>query len=200
MKYISIFSGIEAATLAWKPLGWEPVAFAEIDDFSSAVLDYRWPDVPNLGDVKQIDWTEYRGTVDLVVGGTPCQSYSIAGNRDGLLDERGRLMFEYVRAVAEIRPRWIVWENVYGVLSQDRGRAFGTLLAELSELGYCLAWRVLDSRFTRTLSQDDNEAGRRYAHPVAQRRKRVFLVGHSGNGQNAAAAVLFERESLQEHH
>lgn len=125
MRYISIFSGVEAATLAWEPMGWEPVAFAEIDEFPSAVLEYRWPNVPNLGDVSKVDWTAYRGAVDLMVGGSPCQSYSIAGNREGLLDERGRLMYEYVRAVDEVRPRWLLWENVVGVLSQDKGRAFG---------------------------------------------------------------------------
>lgn len=180
MRYISLFSGVEAATLAWEPLGWEAVAFAEIEPFPSAVLAARWPDVPNLGDVTQVDWSKYRGTVDLVVGGSPCQSFSVAGKRGGLLDTRGQLMLEYVRAVDEVKPRWFVWENVPGVLSQDRGRAFGTLLREMDELGYGMAWRVLDAQF----------------FGVAQRRRRVFLVGRSGGGAGAAAAVLFERESV----
>ena len=180
MRYISLFSGVEAATLAWEPLGWEAVAFAEIEPFPSAVLAHRWPDVPNLGDVTKVDWSKYRGAVDLVVGGSPCQAFSVAGKREGLMDERGQLMLEYVRAVAEIEPRWFLWENVPGVLSQDRGRAFGTLLREMDELGYGMAWRVLDAQF----------------FGVAQRRRRVFLVGCARGGGGAAAAVLFEPESV----
>ena len=180
MRYISLFSGVEAATLAWEPLGWEPVAFAEIEPFPSAVLAHRWPDVPNLGDVTQVDWSKYRGTVDLVVGGSPCQAFSVAGKREGLMDERGQLMLEYVRAVREVEPRWFLWENVPGVLSQDKGRAFGTLLGEMADLGYSCAWRVLDAQF----------------FGVAQRRRRVFLVGCLGGGAGAAAAVLFEPESV----
>ena len=179
MRYISLFSGVEAATLAWEPLGWEAVAFAEIEPFPSAVLAHRWPDVPNLGDVTKVDWSKYRGTVDLVVGGSPCQAFSVAGKREGLLDERGQLMLEYVRAVREVKPRWFLWENVPGVLSQDKGRAFGTLLREMDELGYSCAWRVLDAQF----------------FGVAQRRRRVFLVGCLGSG-GGASAVLFEPESV----
>ena len=180
MRYISLFSGVEAATLAWEPLGWEAVAFAEIEPFPSAVLAERWPDVPNLGDVTKVDWSKYRGTVDLVVGGSPCQAFSVAGKREGLLDERGQLMLEYVRAVREVEPRWFLWENVPGVLSQDKGRAFGTLLGEMADIGYSCAWRVLDAQF----------------FGVAQRRRRVFLVGCAGGGGGAAAAVLFEPESV----
>jgi DNA (cytosine-5)-methyltransferase 1 len=180
VRYVSLFSGVEAASLAWEPLGWEPVAFAEIEPFPSAVLAHMWPDVPNLGDVTKVDWSKYRGAVDLVVGGSPCQAFSVAGKREGLMDARGQLMLEYVRAVAEIEPRWFLWENVPGVLSQDRGRAFGTLLREMDELGYGMAWRVLDAQF----------------FGVAQRRRRVFLVGCSRGGGGAAAAVLFEPESV----
>lgn len=111
MKYVSLFSGIEAATVAWEPLGWEPVCFAEFDEFPSAVLAERYPEVPNVGDVTKMDWKKYRNKVDLVVGGSPCQSFSIAGKREGLQGESG-LMYEYIRAVREIRPRWFLWENV----------------------------------------------------------------------------------------
>lgn len=180
MRYVSLFSGIEAASVAWEPLGWEPVAFSEIEPFPCAVLKERFPDVPNLGDVSKIDWSTYSGAVDLVVGGSPCQAFSVAGKRKGLMDTRGQLMLEYVRAVREIRPKWVVWENVPGVLSQDGGRAFGTLLGELENCGYSLAWRVLDAQF----------AG------VAQRRRRVFAVGHLGS-DGYPAAVLFERDSLR---
>ena len=164
VRYVSLFSGIEAATVAWEPLGWEPVAFCEIDAFPSAVLAHRWPDVPNLGDITKVDWSPYHGAVDVVVGGSPCQSFSVAGGRESLGGE-SRLMFEYIRAVGEIRPRWILWENVPGVLN-TRDNAFAQLLGSLQELGYGLAWRVLDAQF----------------FGVAQRRRRVFLVGHAGGG------------------
>lgn len=180
MRYVSVFSGVEAASLAWHQLGWEPVAFSEIDPFPSAVLAERFPSVPNLGDITQIDWSQI-GAVDLVVGGSPCQSFSVAGKRDGLAGASG-LMFEYIRCVRELRPRWFVWENVPGALSSEGGAAFGQLLAEMDDLGYGLAWRVLDAQF----------------FGVAQRRRRVFLVGSLGDGgARRACEVLFERESLR---
>ena len=111
MRYVSVFSGIEAASVAWQPLGWEPVCFSEIDPFPSAVLAARFPNVPNLGDITKIDWSTYAGSADVVVGGSPCQSFSIAGKREGLAGASG-LMFEYIRAVRELRPRFFVWENV----------------------------------------------------------------------------------------
>ena len=178
MRYISLFSGIEAASVAWEPLGFTPIAFSEIDPFCSQLLKVRYPDVPNLGDISAIDWRPYHGEVDLIVGGSPCQAFSIAGPRTGLLDERSALMLEYVRAIREVKPTWAVWENVCGAMSQDRGRAFATLQRELENCGYSLAWRVLDAQF----------------FGVAQRRRRIFLVGHSDF--RCAAAVLFERESL----
>ena len=180
MRYVSVFSGIEAASVAWEPLGWEPVAFAEIDAFPSAVLAERYPDVPNLGDITKIDWKEFineHGRPDVIVGGSPCQSFSIAGGRESLGGE-SRLMFEYIRAVQDLRPRWFLWENVPGVLN-TRDNAFVQLLDSLQDLGYALAWRVLDAQF----------------FGVAQRRRRVFLVGHLGDG-GAPAAVLFESKSV----
>lgn len=181
MKYISLFSGIEAATVAWKPLGWKAEAYAEIDPFPKAVLAHHYPDVPDLGDMTKVDWRKYRGTIDIVVGGSPCQAFSVAGLRKALDDPRGQLMLEYLRACHEIDPEWIVWENVPGVLSADKGRAFGSLLAGVAELwphGGC-AWRVLDAQF----------------FGVAQRRRRVFLVINTRDWKRAAP-VLFERESL----
>lgn len=200
MRYVSLFSGVEAATVAWEPLGWVPVAFAEIEEFPSAVLAYRFPDVPNLGDVTQIDWEDFYeryGAVDVLVGGSPCQSFSIAGNREGLSGESG-LMFEYIRAVRELvrasggkSPRYILWENVPGALSSERGVAFGQLLAELGELGYGLAWRILDAQFARV--PDGSPDG--FFGPVAQRRRRVFLVGVLGSPH--ASEILFERSSMR---
>ena len=181
VRYVSVFSGIEAASVAWEPLGWEPAAFCEIDAFPSAVLAERYPDVPNLGDITKVDWGEFineHGRPDVLVGGSPCQSFSIAGGRESLGGE-SRLMFEYIRAVQDLRPRWLLWENVPGVLN-TRDNAFVQLLDSLQELGYSLAWRVLDAQF----------------FGVAQRRRRVFLVGHLGDG-GACAAVLFESESVR---
>lgn len=177
-RYVSIFSGVEAATLAWEPLGWEPVAFSEIEPFPCAVLAERWPDVPNLGDITKIDWKEeIDGAIDLVVGGSPCQSFSVAGKREGLKGASG-LMFEYIRCVQELRPRWFLWENVPGALTSEDGGAFGQLLSEMDELGYSLAWRVLDAQF----------------FGVAQYRRRLFLVGHLG--AESPAEVLFEPDCL----
>lgn len=119
MRYISVFSGIEAASVAWEQLGWEPVAFSEIDAFPSAVLAKRFPNVPNLGDITKVDWSPYRGAVDLVVGGSPCTSFSIAGKREGLAGASG-LMWEYIRCVQEVMPSWFVWENVPGALTSER--------------------------------------------------------------------------------
>lgn len=159
VKYISLFSGIEAATVAWQPLGWEPLAFSEIDPFPSTVLQHHYPDIPNLGDITKIDWSPYVGAADIVVGGSPCQSFSVAGKREGLAGASG-LMFEYIRAVRELRPRWFVWENVPGAFTSERGEAYRQLLSEMDALGYGLAWRVLDAQF----------------FGVAQRRERVSLL------------------------
>lgn len=178
-RYVSIFSGVEAASLAWEPLGWEPVAFSEIEPFPCAVLAERWPNVPNLGDITKINWKEeIDGAIDLVVGGSPCQSFSVAGKREGLKGASG-LMFEYIRCVQELRPRWFLWENVPGALTSENGGAFGQLLSEMVKLGYSnLAWRVLDAQF----------------FGVAQRRRRLFLVGHLG--AESSAEVLFEPDCL----
>ena len=182
MRYISLFSGIEAATVAWRPLGWEPVAFSEIDPFPKAVLAHHYPGVPDLGDMTGINWKEYHGTADVVVGGSPCNSFSVAGLRKGLDDPRGQLMLQYFRACHDIDPEWIVWENVPGVLSAHHGCAFGTLLACVAELwpDGGASWRVLDSQF----------------YGVAQRRRRVFVVINTRDWKRAAP-VLFERESLR---
>ena len=181
MRYLSVCSGIEAASVAWEPLGWEPVAFSEIEPFPAAVLKHRWPKVQNLGDMtKHEQWNIPSGTVDLLVGGTPCQSFSVAGLRKGLHDPRGGLMLTFLEIAQRLGPRWIVWENVPGVLSSNGGRDFGSFLGALGELGYGWAYRVLDAQW----------------FGVAQRRRRVFVVGHLGNWE-LAAKVLFESESVR---
>ena len=184
-------SGIEAASVAWHHLGWQPVGFSEIEPFPSAVLAHRFPSTPNFGDMtKHEQWPIGPGSVDLLVGGTPCQSFSVAGLRKGLSDPRGGLMLTYLEIAQRLRPRWIVWENVPGVLSSGRGRDLGAFLGALGalgELGYGWAYRVLDAQWVRT---------QRHPRAVPQRRRRVFVVGCSGDGA-AAAQVLFERESVQ---
>jgi DNA (cytosine-5)-methyltransferase 1 len=178
MRYLSVCAGIEAATVAWHDLGWQPAAFSEIEPFPSAVLKHHYPDVPNVGDMtKYKEWDI--GTIDLLVGGTPCQSFSVAGLRKGLDDPRGNLMLTYLAIAAKYQPRWLVWENVPGVLSSNGGKDFGTFLGALGEIGYGFAYRVLDAQY----------------FGVAQRRRRVFVVGCLGDWRSAAA-VLFERESL----
>ncbi|WP_250489941.1 DNA cytosine methyltransferase [Caballeronia sp. INML2] len=181
MKFGSVCSGIEAASCAWHPLGWQTQFVSEIEPFPSAVLAHHYPTVTNHGDMTKFkDWPD--ATLDLLVGGTPCQSFSVAGLRKGLADPRGNLMLTYLAIAARFAPRWLVWENVPGVLSSNGGRDFGTLLGGLAELGYGFAYRILDAQF----------------FGVAQRRRRVFVVGHLGDWRRAAA-VLFERESLLGH-
>lgn len=185
MRYLSVCSGIEAATQAWHPLGWQPVAFSEIEPFPSAVLAHHYPSVPNLGDMTKFkEWPNE--PVDLLVGGTPCQSFSVAGLRKGLADPRGNLMLTYLAIAARYQPRWVVWENVPGVLSSNGGRDFGSFLGGLGQLGYGFAYRVLDAQHVRT---------RRFPWAVPQRRRRVFVVGYLGDWRRSAA-VLFDRESL----
>ena len=178
MRYLSVCSGIEAATVAWHPLGWQPVAFGEIEKFPCQVLEHHYPDTPNWGDMTKFkEWPD--ADVNVFVGGTPCQSFSVAGLRKGLDDPRGNLMLTYLAIAARYRPRWLVWENVPGVLSSNGGLDFASLLRGMGELGYGFAYRILDAQY----------------FGVAQRRRRVFVVGYLGNWR-PAAAVLFERHSL----
>jgi DNA (cytosine-5)-methyltransferase 1 len=181
VKYGSVCSGIEAATAAWHSLGWQPAFFSEIEPFPRAVLAHHYPTVPLHGDFTTIGADQY-GAIDLLVGGTPCQSFSVAGLRGGLDDDRGNLALEFLRLADRKRPRWVVWENVPGVLSSNGGRDFGSILGGLGELGYGFAYRVLDAQF----------------FGVAQRRRRVFVVGYLGDWR-PAAAVLFERHSMSGH-
>jgi len=206
LQYGSVCSGIEAVSLAWRPLGLQPAWFAEIDPFPNAVLSHHYPSIPNLGDMTAIARQVRAGRVpapDILVGGTPCQSFSTAGLRQGLNDPRGALTLSYVEvanAIDKVRlktnlpPTAIVWENVPGVLS-DRGNAFGAFLGALAgercplepagkawTHAGCVsgprrrvAWRVLDAQH----------------FGLAQRRRRVFLVA-SGGDHFDPAEVLFE--------
>lgn len=185
MIYGSVCSGIEAATVAWHPLGWRPAFFSEIEKFPSAVLAHHYPSVPNLGDMTRFtEWPD--AAINVLVGGTPCQSFSVAGLRRGLADPRGNLALTYLALADRYRPEWLIWENVPGVMSIDGGRAFGSILGALAELGYGFAYRVLDAQFVRVDG---------FGRAVPQRRRRVFVVGNSRDWRRAAA-VLFEPESL----
>jgi len=197
MKYISLFSGVEGATLAFDALGWTPVAFCEVDEYPASVLANKFPGVPNLGDVSKIDWSEYHGAADVCIGGFPCQSYSVAGLRDGLADPRGQLMLEFLRACKEIDPEWIIGENVPGLLSSNGGRDFETFLNAVAILWPRggVSWRVLDSQFVRVPDRASDGSVTGWFGPVAQRRRRVFLVVNTRDWRRAAA-VLLEPEGM----
>jgi len=178
MRYLSVCSGVEAATVAWHHIGWQAAGFSEIEKFPSEVLAHHYPTVTNFGDMTQYkEWN--LGSIDLLVGGTPCQSFSVAGLRKGMDDPRGNLALVYCGILNDHRPKWFVWENVPGVLSSNRGRDFGAFLGALAKLGYGFAYRVLDAQYWG----------------VAQRRKRVFVVGYLGDWR-PAGAVLFEPKSV----
>lgn len=180
MRYISLFSGIEACSVGWHHMGWTPVAFADFDAFASAVLEYHYPTVSNLGDVTKVNWHEYRGKAEIVVGGSPCQSFSIAGKKLGMDDPRGNLALHYLRVVGAVQPKWFIYENVPGLLSSNEGEDFATFLREVAKLGYGFAYRVLDAQH----------------FGVPQRRRRVFVVGCADGDWRSAAAILFDEKSL----
>jgi len=190
MTYGSVCSGIEAATVAWHPLGWQPAWFSEIGRFPCRLLQHYYPNVPNLGDMLKIGHNEHfqQSAIDLLVGGTPCQSFSTAGLRGGLADDRGNLALEFCRILIAKRPRWFVWENVPGVFSSYSHETedwetsdFASILTSFRDCGYSCSWRVLDAQF----------------YGVPQRRRRVFVVGHFGDDWRPSAAVLFEPEGLR---
>jgi DNA (cytosine-5)-methyltransferase 1 len=171
---------MEAASVAWEPLGWKAVGFSEIEPFPCAVLKHRFPNTPNYGSLTEYQsWPLGPDSIDLLVGGTPCQSFSVAGLRKGLADPRGNLALVFLGLADKLKPRWIVWENVPGVLSSGGGRDFGSFLGALEQLGYGWAYRVLDAQH----------------FGVPQRRRRVFVVASLG-GRDVAASVLLKPESV----
>ena len=193
INYLSVCSGIEAFSCAVESKGWKPVGFSEIEPFPSKLLEEKYPDVTNFGDMTNYETWSIDGTVDILVGGTPCQSFSIAGARKGLEDDRGNLALTFCRIADKFQPDWVIWENVPGVLS-SRDNAFGCFLAELSGASQALvpderwdhaglvsgpkrqvAWRVLDSQF----------------FGVPQRRKRVFVIATPNTGNLRSAKTLF---------
>lgn len=175
MRYLSLFSGVGGFDLGFDRAGMECAGQVEYDEKARTVLARHWPDVKRLNDVKEVKGDEF-GAVDVICGGFPCQDVSVAGRREGLAGERSGLWFEFYRIIERVKPRWVVIENVPGLLSSNAGRDFAAILSGLVECGYGVAWRVLDAQY----------------FGVPQRRRRVFIVGHLGGGR--AAEVLFERE------
>lgn len=178
MRAGSLFSGIGGFDLAFERAGFEIAFQCEIDPACRKVLAHHWPGVEIHEDVSEINGASLP-TVDILCGGFPCQDLSVAGRRAGLAGERSGLFFEFMRIIDELSPAWVVIENVLGLLSSNGGRDMGTVLGTLAKLGYGYAYRVLDAQY----------------FGVAQRRRRVFIVGHLGKPWSAPAKVLFEPES-----
>tara|TARA_A100001391_G_scaffold65957_3_gene41778 strand:+ start:4665 stop:5846 length:1182 start_codon:yes stop_codon:yes gene_type:complete len=179
LTYLGLCEGISTATVAWKDLI-KPVGFAEIDEFPSAVLKHHYPNVPNFGDITKYKEWKLETDPDLIIGGTPCQSFSVAGLRGGLSDSRGNLTLTFVNILNRFRPKWFIWENVPGVFSSNKGRDFHSFTEGLQAIGYSIGWRVLDAQY----------------FGLAQRRKRVFVVGNNTGDIRGITEVLFEREGL----
>lgn len=204
MRFLSLFSGIEAASVAWLPLGWECVAVAEIEKFPSAVLAHHYPEVPNLGDITKItkDRIEALGQIDLVVGGFPCQDLSIAGKRKGLRDEDGNytrsgLFFDAMRIVRWANPRYLLLENVPGIYSSNKGRDFTSVVGEVLGVEFAVptdGWRntgvaASDRGLFEWATLDAQWFG------VPQRRRRMFALADFGDWRSRPP-VLFEFHSL----
>lgn len=179
MNYVSLFSGIGGFDLGFDRAGMTCAAQVERDTAAAGVLARHWPDVARFDDVCTFGKDSINGSVDLICGGFPCQDLSVAGPRSGLAGERSGLWFEFARIVGELRPQWVVIENVPGLLSSNGGRDFAVILHGLGQFGYLSAWRILDAQY----------------FGVAQRRRRVFVVASLGDGR--AAQVLFESDSVR---
>jgi DNA (cytosine-5)-methyltransferase 1 len=192
LVYGSVCSGISAESVAWKSLGWKAAWFSQFDpehnyesgpDFPSAVLAHHCPHIPNLGDANEIHQKpEFnKSKIDILVGGTPCQSFAPNGLRQGFNDPRGRLTLRFAEIAKLRRPRWIIWENVPDILSSNEGKDFRAFLRKLRDAGYGYSWRFLDAA----------DFG------LPQSRKRIFLVGHIGGEWKRAAAVLAQRGGMR---
>jgi DNA (cytosine-5)-methyltransferase 1 len=184
MRYFDSFSGVGGFSLGIHRAipDAECVGFSEIDSHASAVLKYHYPNVRNYGSITDIQWSEVPD-FDLLVGGSPCQDFSIAGKRAGLVGARSGLAYEYIRALEEKRPAHFIWENVRGVLSSNRGWDFAAILNQMAEAGYSLQWQVLNAKH----------------FGVPQNRERVFVIG-TRTDLGSAGEVFFERQGDGTHH
>ena len=181
MNHASFFSGVGGLDLGFERAGISTVSVSEIDPYASSVLAERFPDAPNLGNILEVSADDIPDA-DIWSGGFPCQDLSAAGRRRGFAaGTRSSLAFRFLDLVEQRRPDWLVLENVPGLFTSNRGADFARLLHEMVELGYSVAWRVLDAQ----------------NFGVAQRRRRVFIVGHLGTER--AAEVLFECKSCERH-
>lgn len=174
MTFGSLFAGIGGLDLGLERAGMQCKWQCEIDKYANQILQKHWPEVKKYNDIRELKKPE---SVDLICGGFPCQDVSMAGNRAGLAGERSGLFFEAIRIIGEIKPKWIFIENVPGLLSSNGWKDMGAVISELEQLGYCISWRVLDSRY----------------FGVPQRRRRVFIVGSLGN--TSSIKVLFETDT-----
>lgn len=180
MRHASFFSGVGGLDLGFERAGIETVSVCEIDPYASSVLAERFPSAPNLGSITEVQANDIP-EADIWSGGFPCQDLSVAGKRAGFSGKRSSLAFTFLDLVEQRRPRWIVLENVPGLFSSNGGADFGRLLYEVEQLGYGVAWRILDARY----------------FGVAQRRRRVFIVGSFGTDR--AGEVLLECEGCERH-
>lgn len=179
MNYISLCDGIGAAHLAFDSLGWKCVGVSEIDPMCNAVVNRHW-NFTNFGDLTDERTINHISDArpDIIIGGTPCTSFSIAGKQRGIKDDNGQLILWFLHAVFRAKPDYFVWENVPNVRAIDKGAVFKAFLASLAEIGYCVQWRVLDAQY----------------FGVPQRRERVFVCGHKRNGRGPQ--ILFESEAI----
>ena len=202
MKYLSVFSGMEAATVAWRPLGWECVGLCDFAPFPQQLLSHHYPNTLLYPDITKLNLYEsYKKEIfKLLVGGSPCPSFSLAGLGEGLDDERGRLAFDFAKILDEKQPMWFLWENVYGILKNHKESLCEIISSftgvdfrpeQLDNQGvvqgkkYSIAYRVFDSQY----------------FGVPQRRKRIYIVGYRGTNWRIPFAVLFEKgcfESVEE--
>ncbi len=203
MRFLSLFSGIEAASTAWEPLGWEPVAFSEIEPFPCAVLAHHWPHIPNLGDVTQIEMKHIKklGAIDIVIFGSPCQDLSVAGKRKGLQGERSGLFRSAIRIIRWARKhnglRFALWENVPGAFSTNSGRDFAAVVREMSGADVGVpsdGWKNTGVAFGREGFTEWSVLDAQW-FGVPQRRRRVFALSDFGSWRDRPP-ILFERESL----
>lgn len=180
MNFFSTFSGIEAASVAWEPLGFKAIGFSEVAEFPSAVLAQRFPTTRNYGNIEKFkEWGIEPGSAKILIGGSPCQSYSTAGLRKGLEDPRGNLALTFAAFASHLRPDFVLWENVVGVLSSNGGKDFASFLLSMEIGGFVGAWRVF------------NASG----FGVPQKRRRVFALFHRSNDASIPFKILFEQGS-----
>ena len=206
LTYATVCSGIECMSVASWGMPLKPVFFSEIEPFPCAVLKAHYPEVPNLGDMSKIQVSDngkeitngtrtirLHANIDILAGGTPCQDVSVAGKRAGMQEgsgTRSSLAFEFVRLARELRPRWVLWENVAGCIDSKNAPDFLAFLCALGDCGYSLAWRVLDAQYVRVDGME---------RAVPQRRRRVWVVGCLGGDESVPAQILFEPDCVAGH-